>query len=310
MCKTVRFLSVCVTLLASSVSLAGGDDLFSDVRTNTVYQDNLPADSRAAPVSTRITGVDSLRDLLNSAGFDAAVTGRRTVTLKKQLDVWTFPVMTVLSEDEQSIAIVLGLRSIKDSSTLSSETLLKLMSASQKNAPCLFAYNGERERTELHLVLKNQRLTGQHLRDEINRMAIIARDNSELWAAPENQQQSNNEKPADDKQAGEKPADNASPTPVTPATPSTADLTGTWSAAKSATEAFAVQFSTDGSFSLVYVNNGTQVRSSGRFTTANGQLTLEGSDGLKLTGRLTMTSEKEFTFTPATSGELKFIKAG
>ena len=222
------------------------------------------------------------------------------MTTQKELSPWTFPVLLVLSEDETTINVILGLTTIKDvDKELTAATLLKMMTASQKNAPMMFSYNAGRERTELSRMLPNRNLDGQSVRDEINRMAIIARDNSSIWAS----------------ESQLKPTEDSKETPTeTPTTPQTTQLsketlTGKWSAAKSATEAFGVEFKADGTFNLVYIKASNQTKSSGSFAIAAGKLTLTGSDGLKLEGSVELKSASEFSFKPANGDALNFIKA-
>ena len=300
--KSLRIFTVLTALASGSLTFAEGNDLFSDIRTNSVFDDGAST-TASSPVSSRITSGESLRDLLNSTGFDAKLSDGRIVTLSKKLDPWTFPVLALVSEDEQNVAIMLGLRTISDPTELTSETLLKMMKASQKHAPFVFSYNGDRKRTELYTVVRNQNLSGTELRDTINRMAIVAKENASIWAKADPSEQTASATPT-------APGSSSTPeTPVAPATPAV-DLTGVWSAEKSTKEAFAVQFNANGSFNLVYVNNGNQTKSSGKFTVAANQLTLNGADGMKLAGKLTIKSATEFDFKPENSEELTFRKAG
>jgi hypothetical protein len=284
-----------VVILGSASYAADNDDLFSDVRPSSVFDvasaEN-SSDGTANASSKRITSPEDLRDMLKSAGFDAKVSSSRTVTMKKELTPWTFPVMLILSEDETSLSIMLGLSMITDvAKELPAKTLLGMMAASQKNAPALFAYHAKRERTELSQLVKNQALTGQILRDEINRLAILAKDTAALW----NLQSETTAEPE------QKTTDKPQPTTTT--------FVGKWSAARSATEAFAVEFATDGTFNIVYINNGKQTKTSGKFTTSAGSLSLEGTDGVKLEGKLTVNTDTQFSFTIQNSTALVFKKA-
>jgi len=292
--------AIALLLSFSTPSLfADEDDLFSKVRAKSVFEDSSggDADQNSASKGKRITKTEDLRDLLKSAGFEAKVASSRAVTTDKQLDPWTFPVLLVISEDESQISINLGLATVKDvASELPADKLLQMMTASQDNAPMLFSYHAKRQRTEVSQVLKNKQLTGLMLRDEINRMAILAKNNSDLWSTagskttpPETQK---------------KTATTPSTTPVTAAT-----LAGKWSAARSDKEAFAVELTAKGKFNLVYIKDGKQTKSSGTFTVSAGQLSLVGSDGLKLEGRLTVNSSTEFRFEPGKSKALVFKKA-
>jgi hypothetical protein len=291
-------------MTATTLAVADDNDLFSDVRTNTVFDSVVDSDSAAKTGTGRpkaIRNAEALRDALKSVGFDAVVEGNRAATTTKQLDPWTFPVLVTISDDEKSIAIRLGLSVIKDQKTLSTSTLLKLMSASQKHAPAQFAYSAKRQRTELSTFMTGNRLTGQQLRDEINRLAILAKETSNIWVVADTNVKSEN---------------SGTSNPQAPAAPSTStdvgspkSLNGTWSATRSNTEAFAVAFKADGTFNLVYVNNGKQTRTSGKFTADNGSLTLAGSDGVRLNGKLARVSESEFRFTLQNNAVLTFTKA-
>ncbi|MEO2030651.1 MAG: hypothetical protein ABGZ35_01055 [Planctomycetaceae bacterium] len=284
MSKILSILAAAMIAAVGPVCFAGGDDLFSDVRTNSVFDGSSsgnPDDGRTPASPTRITRPEEVRELLKSAGFEAKVASNRTVTTAKELEPWTFPVMVILSEDVTSVNIVLGLSTIKDvSRELPAEKLLKMMEACQKNAPALFAYHAKRQRTELSLVLKNQNLTGLLLRNEINRLAILAKNTGQTWARKTR----------------------------TPATTGVA-LVGRWSAAGSAGEAFALEFAANGRFNLVYINNGQQTNSTGRFTVTAGSLRLVGNDGMKLEGRLTLNSAAQFRFEIQNSRALVFEKA-
>lgn len=297
MSKLLHTLAAAVIVAFGSATFADGDDLFSDVRTNSVFDSLSPGNTDFGTKTTspkRVTRPEEVRDMLKSAGFEAKVASSRTVTTKKELAPWTFPVMVILSEDETSLTIVLGLNTIKDvSRDLSAKTLLELMTASQKNAPALFAYHAKRERTELSMAMKNRGLTGQLLRDAVNRLAILAKSTDKIWALQ-------TEKPA---QSETKPENNQQPTTTA------ATLVGKWSAARSATEAFAVEFTANGTFNLVYINKGKQTKSTGKFTVTAGSLSLVGNDGLKLEGKLTRDSDTQFSLAVRNSRSLVFKKA-
>jgi len=295
MSRLIPTLTAAVLIALTSTSCAQDDDLFSNVRPGSVFDVSSAGTANSSTTTAspkRITSPEELRDMLKLAGFDAKVSSGRTVTMKKELAPWTFPVMVVLSEDETSLTIMLGLSTISDvSKVLPAKSLLKMMAASQKHAPALFSYHSKRERTEVSLVIKNQALTGQILRDEINRLAILAKTTEGIWKL-----QSKTTAKSEQKIAG-KPQ------------PTNTTFVGKWSASRSATEAFAVEFTADGTFNLVYINNGKQNKSSGKFTVAAGSLRLEGTNGVKLEGKLTVDSDTQFSFTIQNSTALVFKKA-
>lgn len=292
MSQLLNTITTAVLLLCSPALLADEEDLFSDVKTKSVFEDASRKTSVVSAPDQRLTSSEELRDLLKAAGFETKVVNSQSVTLEKKLAPRTFSVLMVISDDEKQISIMLGLAPIKDvTKELPATTLLKMMTASQENAPLLFSYHAKRERTELSQIIENQGVTGLMLRDAVNRMALTAKNSASIWSTPET---------AESK---------TEPTVAKAPQASTATLTGKWSAAKSATEAFAVELSAGGKFNLVYINDGKQAKSSGLFTTTNGLLSLVGTDGVKLEGKLTIKSDTEFDFEPNNSAPLVFTKA-
>ncbi len=303
MSKFLNALTAAIVITAGTVGFADDEDLFSDVPTTSVFED-ADANDKKPSITQRVTNSEALRDLLKAAGFEVKVAGSRVVTLEKKIDPWTFPALLVISEDEKQISIMLGLRSIKDvSKELPAPTLLKMMTASQENAPVLFSYHTVRERTEVSQVIKNENITGLMLRDTINTMAILAKKTAAVWASTDQL-----------KSASEETSTPVASNPTTPIAPAptvaaSTKLVGKWSAARSATEAFAVEMTSTGTFNLVYINSGKQTKSSGKFTATATTLSLVGTDGLKLEGRLNIKSDTQFSFSPANGKLLEFTKA-
>ena len=280
MLKSLKFLLIPALVSISASISAQEQDLFSTVRSGDVFSS---VTENTAETSGRIRSADQIRDLLNRTGFQSEVTGSREVGLKKSLDPFTFPVLVSLSPDESSITIAMGLRSMPDTKELDKQTLLQMMQLSRKHAPIGMGWNQERSRTEIYTVLKNDRLTGEQLRESINRMAVIAVENRSLWFK-------------------EPPKSTEQQIPQ-----STAALIGKWAASRSNTEAFAIEFSTGNRFVLVYVNGTSQTRSAGTWSKTNGQLTLSGND-FELKGRFELNSATGFRFAPANGSPLSFEK--
>lgn len=264
-------------------------DLFSSVNPKSAFTTSPATKSETA--ATRVTSGEQLREMLKSAGFEAKTAGSMAASTNKEIEPWTIPVLVTLSEDEQWVQVVLGLTAIKDSATLlTAEKLLNLMKASQNHAPVNFVYHAERKRTEVGITLRNHNLTGIVLRNEVNRLAIAARKTSDLWAS-----------------AAQKTLV-AAKKPVGPPVDSKPKLAGQWVASKSITEAFALDFQASGEFKLVYIKDGQQTKSSGKYSVSNTSLTLAG-DTLNLVGSLKVTSATEFQLTLANQQALKFVKA-
>ena len=294
MFKSFAAITAAVLVSANSISFADENDLFSQFSSSSVFKETAK-DTVESRISDRITSSEDLRDRLKTAGFDAKVVGSRIASCEKKLEPWTFPVLGILSEDEAYVTIVLGLTTITDASKeLPAEKLLEMMAASQKHAPALFAFHAERARTELSVTLSNVDLTGSKVRDEINRMSVLAKNTAEIWATDQQKQA---------------PTTISKPESSQPPLDIAKEVTGQWSAAKSDKEAFAIAFKSDGTFNLVYINDGQQTKSSGQFAVTQNSLTLTGSDGLKLEGKLTLTSATEFQLELQNSSVLTFKKS-
>lgn len=291
--------------VSSAACRAASDELYSDIQSGSVFQGTNTARSSSGE---RMQTAEDLREVLKAAGFDARVAGTRQATARKKLDPWTFPLLLELSEDESTITVSLGLATISDSKTLTTDKLLQMMNLTRRHAPSMVLFNADRQRTEICRTMDNDGLSADQLRRTINRMAVLAKNSAALWASEEQSKQT--QSPT---QPGTPPS-TQTPPPTQPAAPSApvnsmASLSGKWAASRSATEAFGIEFRQDGTFNLVYVNNGQQSKSSGRFTLSGGNLQLNGNDGLKLSGRLTRKSAAEFLFEPAGSAAMTFRRA-
>lgn len=259
MLKSLKFLLIPALVCISTGVSAQEQDLFSSVRSGDVFATEV---EKSEVKTGRITTSADLVNRLNSTGFRSSAVGSRQVRLQKSLDPFTFPVLVTLSPDESSVTIVMGLRTVEKPEELDSATLLQMMEVSQKHAPFGMAWNRERTRLESWVVLQNDRLTGERLRDAINRMAVIASKNQSLWMRDQDPTES---------------------------------LVGKWVATRSRSEAFAIEFQPDSRFTLVYVNGESQTRSEGRWVVADNQLTLNGT-GVQLKGQLSKRTESGFEF--------------
>lgn len=297
MFKTITPLICGLIACFATVSLADEDDLFSGVQSGSVFVDGSAKPTTTAAPITRVTSIESLNEMLTAAGFESKVVSPRVILTKKTLDDWAFSVLVTISEDELTLGVTIPLSTLKDESKLSSKQLLKLLEANQKHAPSVFTFSTERKRTELYHIVPNESMTGQKLRDQINRLAVLAKDTSDLWQLPGGNPQG---------------TPTSKPTSTSTAAPqlSTSSLIGSWSAAKSKTEAIAIRFDAGDKFQLVYVKSGKQTKSSGKFSINGDQLQLVGGEGVRLEGKLVIASATKFTFTPSAAiGTLQFSKA-
>jgi hypothetical protein len=353
MFKTIHNLAVCVAVLSAGTNTLADDkdaELYSDVRAGVVFATSIDDSSAAGDLSRvrRLTSTEQVEQLLKDAGFESLRIDGRTVVTTRTLEPWVFPVSVGVAEDEKTLNLVIGLASIKDAKTISSDKLLALLEASKKHAPSQFVFNSDRKRIELFGQIRNENLQSQTLRDEISRLVILAKDSEALWRSDAAQDAASRNSVLESdvaiRSTSVAPTTAVRPTEsvsvVQPATPgsstasipptnptststaaaaptvaltSTAQLLGRWSGSRSSTEAFAILFDAQGKFVLVSIQNGKQTRSSGTFGLNETVLTLTGSDGLKLTGTVSLKSESEFDFLPQTNGAtavaLNFRKA-
>jgi hypothetical protein len=288
--KSLLAAAVCL-LVPVSLAHAEENGLFSSVRTEAAFapSGSASAPTRQAPkvpeLKVKISSPGELARKMRLAGFDVEEDSEnRMVTTKVSRGQWTFPVLVVLSDDNSYLMMAVLLRTADSEDQITKDKLLQLLQANRKYAPVSFGYSAKHKRTELYLVVKNQNVTGQLLGQHVDRLIQIAVETPSLWElTPESQP------PKSAPQVAEKPA----PSP---------SLVGKWVAARSAKEAFAVEFKKDSTFALVYVNNGQQTKSTGKFTQQGQTLTLEGSAGFRLTGTVSKQTEKQFHFQPEKAG--------
>jgi hypothetical protein len=320
---------------ATSIGLtgvAGENDLYSDVQTGSVFtagDSGADKDSPDSPrVHRRITSLEQIVQLLRDASLESRKAEGRSVTTLKTLEPWLFPVTITLSDDEQTLQICVVLGAVADQQKADAGKLLSLLEANKLQTSAKFGFNRVRSRTELLGQLRNDGVTAELLRDEINRLTSIAKESELLWQIEPARTQSKTDssttvpdaavrleetspaagKPAETVNSGETtvPVTNPASPVATPAAPSavngtdvpSSSFTGRWSASRASNEAFAILFDANGSFVLVSIKDGKQAKSAGKFIVNGAQLTLEGTDGVRLNGTFQMKSSTEFSFQP------------
>ncbi len=302
--KSIIFAALTVVFAASSVTWAQ-EGLFSDVKVESPFGSSTKTDDDETPSKTtpitrkkaaaQIKDVDQLKLLLAEAGLEGSKLADRIVGLKKEVDQTSFLVLVTLSDDEKQVQIVVLLGNVRDPKSVDSDKLIELMEASRKFSPSYFSFSKERKRMELYHVLKNEDISSEILGTQIDRLARIAKQNEALW---------NTDAPSKVADGGTKTAP-ATTSPSSPAPSTTAPQTtnsqflGRWFASKSAKEALAIQLNTNGTFALVYVNDGKKKTSTGTFTLSGESLVFNGKDGTKLAGTVKLSNDKEFQFTPS-----------
>lgn len=324
------------------------DDLFSNTSISEIFKQE-EKDSKSEPRANektqkvvRVLNVAQLGEVLKDANLEPEV-GDSAITLKLKQGNRTFNTVLGLDENRQQIVIVLRLLDLEGKPALTTEKLMSILIVNRDLRPAMFSYNDKAKRIELLMGVDNDSISPLSLRNELKRLATVAESASPLWdldaappsgqtaqapqqgapqAAPQAAPQSNppaqtgianNQRPAAPAQPNNAiaQAPQQQQRPATPAPAQTASVIGRWSAARSATEAFAMQLNTDGSFTLVYVKDGKQSKSTGKYTLAGSQLTLNTNDGGKFNGSISNVTARSFEFIPPTNaaGKLTFQKA-
>lgn len=328
------------------VSLAGENDLYSEVQTGNVFvtgDSTKETESNETPrIARRLTSLEQLSQLVRDANFEVNTVDSHSVTTSKTLEPWLFPVSVTLTDDELNLQICVALGAVADRQKIDAAKLLALLEANKLHSSARFGFNADRSRTELLAQVRNDGVSAELLRDEINRLTLIAKESDSLWQIEPAPTLSRTDSATTMPDAavwvgvtslGIAPAISSTPgvagdiaptanpdntTPFSSATnpatraispsdsssatsstvPQSSAFTGRWSASRSANEAFAILFDANGSFILVSIRDGKQAKSSGKFVVAGAQLTLEGTDGVRLNGTIQMKSATEFSFQP------------
>jgi hypothetical protein len=334
--SATAFSTLAISFCAPNVTRA--DDLFSRVQINSVFSQtgstaNSPNNGQFPPEGAerrqKVLNIGQLVDLLRDGGLTGQADGDTSVALELPHARGPFPVVIGLSEDREQLVVLMLLSQLDAQQTLSTDRLLGLLAANKEHRPVMFSYSDSRKRIELVLSLTNQEISGRLLRDEMQRLAAIADSTASLWEiAPANGAIAAQPAPqatAPQATAPQATAPQAAAPSVTAAAPrqvpaaaptqvtaaAAAGLVGRWSAARTASEAFAILLNNDGTFTLVYVKDGKQSQSKGQYSIASGQLVLTTAEGAKFSGNLTNVTSKSFDFNPSgsTAGKLTFQRA-
>ena len=302
----VRRAAVAVLCLAGIVVPAQADDgLFSTISVDSVYSKSSDSsDAVASSRKGRVRSADHLGRLLRIEGFGFEKVGERTYGAVTKLDDWSFPTLVTLSEDRTRIGLIAGLVRYDENSALKPEQMLDLLSANQSVAPYQFGFNKDRKRTELTLALNNDGVDSSVLAAQIKKLTEAARDSSEVWYRKSQSEKTikTAETPSKTTDPGTSEKTNAAITP--------SKLVGKWTASRSSTEAFALQMTADGKFTLAFVSGGKTTVSKGTFGLQGDSLVLSVDQGASLTGPASLITNDQFTYSPNGGAKLTFNRAG
>ncbi len=288
------FAAATVCLLATETR---ADELFSRVSINSVFgstSQSAPAGNpQAMERGQRIGTTSQLSDMLRDAGLEPESDNERIVSVKLQHAKWTFPVSLGINEAGDQIRLAMTLSQFEAGKQPTANQLLALLGANREHQPAFFSFSEKRRQIELFLSIDNDQITPRRMREELRRAAGIAESTASLWDI-----------------SGGAQVTTTAPAVAQNSAVNTNNLVGKWSAARSNTQAFAMQFKADGTFILVSVINGKQSKATGKFALTASQLTLTTDNGTS-TASLSNVSGKSFDFTPPgkTAAKLTFKRA-
>ena len=328
--KSFMILTLGFIALATS---ARADDLFSRVSLDSPFASGSKSSGptasgeKSAPSdrAQKILNGDHLAEMLRDADLDPKVEGDDFVSFKFKHQRWDFPVAMNLTDHNSRLWIVFVLTKLEGGKQLKTEQLAGLLGANRDLRPAMFTMADSGKRIELYLALPNDQISPKVLRDNLQTLAGVAEQTAGLWEVSSAATGTTSGKPNGQNRPAQTEVPNSpppvastktvpnSPPPVSSAPSAASGLMGKWSAAMGEKDAIALLMKADGSFVMVQVKDGKQGRSTGNFTFASSTLTLTGSDGTKIAGSVTQTSDKAFDFTPQNgttkSGKLSFKKA-
>ena len=306
------------------------DDLFSGVALEAVFENgNDSSDSNSSTNDNsnrtqRVTGAGSLVRVLDSAGLAATKVDRSVVSVTLRQAGLSLPVLMSVAVEENRLDMVMLLAEFNDDSDWDTARLAQLFTANSEESTLFFAISKTRRRVELRRSMSNRWITPAVLKEELNKMALVAETYEDTWsnvainesktdknvaesksqtqesttiAAPNSQNQASTT--AGVGATTTAPAQSA-PTQSAPAKPPTGQparltLVGQWSASLSTGEAFAVMIARSGQFQLVHVKSGKTTVSKGTAARSGNQLTLTDTSGTIISGTVTQTRADAFS---------------
>ena len=281
------------TTLFHTAPLRGADDLFSQVAMESVFEKS-PASETAPTVArpaenaaiSRVTGVSSLMRILKAADLTCQKVGDR-VELELPSSGWVFPLSLRVDLASERILCDLSLAEIDEPSAIDGNSLMKLMSAGDPAKSAFFAYDVAGKRVHLRASLSNRNVTATGIRRDLGRFGQFADRYADLWSKLGKKARS----------SGSQPSTKKPPTPGSKSQPTSRpgfSLIGNWSASLNSSEAFAVRFDQGNRFTLVHLKAGKSTKSVGKAIRSQGELVLQGDDGIKLRCSLKWQSDRAF----------------
>lgn len=287
----MRAFALFVALLAFAplpFAHAEEDDLFSDVAIESVFGSPTASDTVTAKASDerslRITGADQLIGLLKTAKRVDAKTASTKVTYAG----WAFPVTLQIKVDRDQIEIALALATASKEAKWNAERLLSLLTAVEDQPGVYFSYDKASRQLQLRKTISNRGVTASRLTQTLQEMAQVAAGRKGSWLIG-----TDNTKGG----GGEGGAVNAQPS-----------LAGSWIATLGQKEAFALNLTADGKFSLALVKAGKTSTSTGKVERSGDQISLVGTEGTTISGTISNQTAKGFELQLAGGKKLTFKK--
>ncbi|QDT02500.1 hypothetical protein K227x_08770 [Rubripirellula lacrimiformis] len=314
---SLRITCLLMTSILSTVSVSAADDpLFSEIAMEAVFKKAGAsvvemATSDAVAGFDRVTGVGSLSQALESAGFDPQRKGQ-SVSVRVEKAGWKLPVLMDVDIQRDRIYCRMSLVTIDPDTVTDHASLLSLMAASNQAGDAHFAFDPDTKLIQLRTTFSNRGLTASKIQTRLTELAETALGQSDVWMAL---------KPAKSKStaAGDtKTAAESTEIAAADAKTSEDDLTpiiGRWSATVSADVSIAIDFVSGGTFQMVHVAGKQSAVSSGTVTRSGDRLVMAEKGATKMTFLIqsieTTSMELKIVDSDGKSGRLiRFQKSG
>jgi len=324
-----KFLALSLVYVAMLATNALADDLFSRTPLGSPFSGAKAAGSNdkgsISDKASRILSADHLAEMLRDAQLSPKVEADDLVSLKFKYSKGELPAAFTLTDNNTRLWMVFVLAKLEKDKRFTVEQLAGMLTANRDLRPAIFALADGGRRLELHLGIPNEQISPKSLRDNLQSLASVAENTAQLWETAGGVSNTVNSTPPAPP-AGEKtsppsvatasppeaPTNAPAAAPATPAkapaatptatnrkSPSTtvpSNLVGKWSALVGDNEALALQINAEGAFVIAHLKDGKTSRSTGTLAMSGTQLSLSGTDGFKMAGKISKISADSFDF--------------
>lgn len=242
---------------------ANADDaLFSEIAMESVFAMSTSANAATTDGSTslsRITGPSSLFLALKSAGFEPKL-NKQSVSINVESAGWKLPVTMVVDVEQDRVVCRMSLIRFENDATASGQSLLALLTASNKITDASFVFDSDEKMVQLRTAFSNRDLTVKVLKSRLLSLADIAIFHADTWMQLKSTSTLT-------------PSAVAESDSAVVATDSVS-IVGKWAVTLPSNASIAIELNKDGSFKMVHVAGKQSAISSGTLLRQADLLTL------------------------------------